>query len=303
MSVNNYMKLSGNNVIVDFNSYRGNGFVDAIKLIDIAKVKIMSRQEKKAKKSNSSDIIIKYLTGGTKIISRKELVKQYKFISGKPVVIPFMSNNKEYVVYRNCNETYAALLLPSNMSGMLRGKKINPGNYLVAPKNEDGTINFDELSCISKKSFRKSFVVPAQDVILKNINNSGTESNRIKHRQKSTNNNIRNNETSKFGLDVNNINIPSVNDKDNNLNLDKESSIIQKYPFKAIGRIVNEENNVIGYILEDTKGNKRDLSVNKVMDLCSKHKVANLMLSKTDNGKYFLRGNGIRIESLPQFLP
>lgn len=78
-----------------------------------------------------------------------------------------------------------------------------------------------------------------------------------------------------------------------------------KYLYKATHRIVNLNNkSVVGFVIQEiSSGKSKQLTLDNVKLLCEQKKVENLMVvQKEGTNLKFLRGNGIRVESLPEVI-
>lgn len=317
MSAKDYMKVNPNNTItIDLNNYTGNAFIDVIKVRDIAQVKILSRKDAQARPSGAPDVALLSMSGEMSYISRTELVNNYEYLSGKKVVIPYMKNNVKYLVVGKCNKPFAAMLLPANMNAILNGKQIPPGTYIVAPRNEDGTIDYSSLTAVTRKMFRKMFKVPNQEVIARNMGRGGVVSQRIltkkSNRQKfldigrNTSGIMQSRNTgpmSNMPLVDAAANIGNINDATDILNQNANSAPVKKqYPYTAIGVIYDQSNNMVALKIKDTKGIVKDLSKQMVMGMADKQLINNLEVVKHDRGIPYLRGKGISINQLPKYM-
>ena len=72
--------------------------------------------------------------------------------------------------------------------------------------------------------------------------------------------------------------------------------------YVAIGRLVNQSNQLVGFIIQNNEGKTKQINLNQMMNLCSKKLISNIMLTRqSETNKVFLRGNNMRIESLPAY--
>lgn len=325
MSAKDYMKYnqSTGTVVVDINRYQGNAFVDAIKVRDIANVQIVKR-DKKEKKQGGPDVMVIKASGETTYITRQELIRNYKYLSGKRIVIPYMKNNVKYTVIGACNQPYAVMLLPSNMVGIYNGKRLDPGTYIVAPKLPDGGIDYNNLRPVSRNLFKKMFKIPNQDVIARHSGKTGSVSNRVRYRKSNrmkfpggdvnvglnggnmgttgvvggglganTNHNPMSGSMSNIGQPQNRVPQQVINEAPK-----------KNYPFRAVAVIVTQDTNTeVGYLLEDTQGRKRQITKIQAIEMCRKEMIANLTAVTHQNGKDFIRGRGVSVESLPRMFP
>lgn len=317
MGYTDYMKQVNNGkVLIDFDYIPSKGFIDANLVRGIYNAKILSREQKKGQPAGSGDVVLVSATGGTKIITREELCKNYKHSSGKNIVISFLKTNTNYVVQGKATDKYKAIKLPDNCIGKVGNKSAQPGSYVICKVDSSGNLDKSTMTVISPKLFRKMFKVPMQPII-KNHMNGGCNKmlglfnkNRNKavaskpniapsllskkpsvNIEKSTNNVF---DTSKLGLNPSNINIgvqPKV--------------VENKYKFVATHRIVSMNNKKpLGFVIkEKASGKSKQMTTAQVSQLCEQKLVENLMVVvKENSGVKFLKGNGMRIESLPEVL-
>lgn len=316
MSAKNYMRFNPNNnkVLIDINNYTGNAFINAIKVRDIAHVKILTREEMKGRPHGSPDVMIMKASGETVYITRQDLVKNYRYLSGKKIVIPYMKNGVTYKIIGQCNQPYAAMLLPANMIGVYKGKNVPSGTYIVAPKSADGSIDYSNLTPINRNLFRKMFKIPNQEIIARHTGKRGAVSSRIMNR-KSNKKKFGLEGTKMDGFNNNQGNMIDFNEKPKvNLGIGKEQPNIaytqqivnesarKTYPFRAVGVIITQDSRIeVGFMIEDTSGRQRQVPKQQVMDMCTKNLISNLTLVTQQNGTTYIRGNGISVESLPRF--
>ncbi len=82
----------------------------------------------------------------------------------------------------------------------------------------------------------------------------------------------------------------------------KQPSQPQQYKYIAIGRLVNSDNVLIGFVIQAKTGETRNITINQMKGICQKKLVSNITLAvNTQTGREYLRGNNIRIESLPLY--
>lgn len=74
------------------------------------------------------------------------------------------------------------------------------------------------------------------------------------------------------------------------------------YRYRAVGRIVKPNGQIVGFLVESLNGSGRNqVTYNQMMGACSKKLVQNVMLVNNPNGGYFLKGNGISLDQLPSY--
>lgn len=317
MGYTDYMKqVNGGNILIDFNYVPDKVFIDANQVRGIYKARILSRQQKKSRPDGSGDVMITSATGGSQIITREELCKNYNHSSGKKIVLAFLKTDTSYIVQSKSNEKYKVLKLPDNCIGKVNNKSAKPGSYIVCKSDDSGIIDKSTMTIVSPNMFRKMFKIPMQSIIKRHMNGGENKMfglfNSNRNRDIASRKNVVN--------PVINMNTESLN-KNNvkpiNINTNKsQTTYVQnkplqnvktqnKYKFVATHRIISMTNGkLIGFvILEKSTGESKQLNTSQVSQLCNKKLVENLMLvTKENSGVRFLKGNGIRIESLPEVI-
>ena len=373
-----YLKSSGNgDGCIEINQLPDSIFIDANKVVAIYNARILSIEDKHnmGVVNGGPDVLLKSATGGQKLITRAELSQGFLHPNGKKIKIAFLNVGTSYIVVAPCNEKFKILKLPSNCSGILRGKQVQPNSYIVCPSNADGTAQTDRAYVISEKLFRKMFKVPMQDVIRNNMKGSPTPSfnfkqweNRGKRRTSSTipSNSFGAAPSNSFGVApssgfgaFNKTNKPSgfgsqpnsgfgkfngTNNQKSTISFEKPQSTVSfdkpqranntaqpkpvnlggmrgsnqhqqmapqqtgNYRFKAVARLVkvtgSSTKSLVGFVVEDLQRHiKKNITIDQMKQLCERRLVENIMsVNKEGTELKFLRGNGIRIESLPEML-
>ena len=264
MSSKDYMRINNDKTVtIDFSKYKGNGFVDAVKTRDIAKITILDRKKRKELGRGANDVIIKYASGGEERVSRKFIAENYLTRSGKKLHMSYLKDNTQYMVISNKPRNYAVMMLPANMKGTINGREIPGGYYVVAPKNNKGEIDFNKMTVVNSRLFRKMFKIPPQDIINKNISNRGNKVSRKIHTgfTKKNNGNV-------AGMNGQNVNIPGnmankptgmlQNNTNQNQQLRNNQTQVQQqstYIFEVKGRLFSSiDNTLVGYLLVDKTG-------------------------------------------------
>lgn len=326
MSSPNYMRQSSNgNIIMDCVNIPDKGFIDAIKVKDICKARILSKQEKSNIKAGSPDVKITKITGQISYITREQLTKNYVNANGSRIKIPFMRDNKEYLVAAPCNEEYKIIKLPSNCSGQFNGRQVKPGSYIVIPATEQGELKREQMSVISSTVFKKMFKIPMQDsirMVLNNPRHAGSNKLKLfKNRQRTQYNNMQHNNVPHISLGKQPISadIQGTMQQNTMTYANKQSTMYNphtsikqklgnkneqsKYKYRVTGRLVDMNNKPIGFVVtEIATGQTRNLKTNELVQLCMNKLVENVMLVRNQSGKVFLKGNGCRLESLPSMI-
>lgn len=321
MGAANFLRQgSGGQVLMTIEEIPSKGFINAIKVRDVCKARILSGEEKVNVKPGGPDVRIVSATGEVSMISRKDLVSKYRHSNGRKIIIAFLKNSKDYIVTTNSNEEYKVLKMPSNCSGNLRGKQVKSGSYIVCKKDADGNPDMTSISIVQPSLFKKMFKVPMQDLIKRYMGKTGSTVTNVFNRSairknskpvstsinQSGNTDIRLNkfnlskpsmiDTSELGINPKNIKVNTVVDTRNTSN---------KYRFTAVNKLMSMQNpkQHVGFMIKDLQtGVTKQCTIIQVTKLCEQKLVDNIILVQKENGVRYLKGNGIVMENLPQIL-
>jgi len=315
-------------------------FIDAIKVCDIYKVRLMTKDERKEREPGAPDVILVRATGGKTIVSRQDLVNNFTTAAGKPVKVAFLRSKKSYYVYRMCNEKYKVMHIPNNCTVNLRDKPVNGGNYIICQVGKDGKMLKNTMVQLNGKLFRKMFKVPLQSVIR---NHWGSHNKNINYDKISRDREIRMNNPSGIihnrndvttivsngggvqrpsasvspqrsaqGIQVSNRPMLNKQAKPNNAQVHEtaqqrnvEQHVEDKYRYRVTKRIVSmDSHKLVGFVVMEIKtGKEKPVGLGNVRRMCELKSVENLMLVQKENSSVtYLRGNGVRLESLPEII-
>lgn len=74
------------------------------------------------------------------------------------------------------------------------------------------------------------------------------------------------------------------------------------YKYLVVGRLVDSVGETVGFIIQNKQGQTKDVTKGQLMGLCQQKVVSNVMLGiREDTGKPYLRGNNIRMDSIPTY--
>ena len=147
-------------------------FLPAINLVEIARVRVLSFDERKKKKPGSPDVEVFPLIGKPYLISRKELSSQFRYTNNFRVRANGLSPKQKYVVYRKTNRPVWVLKVPKYIAIDNGNIKANTrtgasGDYIVCLAGQDGEIDLESVSVVRAKTFRKMCVIPYAASIMK----------------------------------------------------------------------------------------------------------------------------------------
>lgn len=328
MGIDNYMRQDENgkiNILLD--SVPEVGFIDAIRTKNIYKAKILNRADRANLTPGSPDVRLKSSSGKTKYISRRELANNFVLSNGSKIRLAFLNSNKEYFIYNICSEKCKVLKLPDNCYGTFKDKNVKPGSYMVCNVNDSGSIDMSTAEIVSPYIFRKTFRIPPQAVIKRHIGSGSKNFTLFNNRDKIKQMRQMNKpsfDSSKLGMNPSNIHIEAVNNTNSNIsntenklwkpsiNLVNKNKSIQEtqntnnstnYRFRVLNKIVDMDDRLLGFTIQEIEtGKTKRLNTNELTKLCMNKLVENVMVVRNTRGTLYLKGNGCRLEALPQVI-
>lgn len=296
-----------------YNDIPSKAFIPVIRRTDIVKARPMNKDERKQYDRGGPDILLLTPTGEQRAITRKELMSNYSYLNGKKITITGWTSKSTYTVAKMDNSTLYAMLIPENCTvsilGKLANKNRNRRDYIICGTDASGDIDRDNVGVLSNSLFRKMFQIPQHDVIARNLgkgNKTFDISNVKRNRGQVKSKPVNTSKAMDFGLNTNEFNDLAqeiqqqpVKKVGTNMNIVKNDETIKK--LTAVGRLMRN-GSIEGFVVQNNKGETRNVTKKEMMMLCNKKLVDNIMLSTNENtGKYYLRGNGIRIEMLQPY--
>lgn len=323
-----------NTYILSMNDIVNKGMIKAVRKRDIIKARVLSLKEKRELENGAPDIEAITPSGQKLMITRKRLISDYTYLSGRKISLAGWKSNKYYTVMRFDNTNCLVMMVPSNCTTELNGVKANKSgrkmpDYIVALEDASGGIDSSSLGIIPSAMFHKMFYIPQQEIIIKHRNSGhklfGTTKSSKENRARTVTpdsslstmrrqpKNILNNEGRNQVIKNNmqeNINREAAIQR---MQAERAARIKEqqyqqrvaqqeqpKYKYRAVARLVDISGNLKGLRIQSISGEMKELTLRQVAELCRKKQVMNVMLSHNPaTGKSFLRGNGIRIEDLP----
>lgn len=272
--------MSAGKKIIDFNKITlgDKGMVKATMVRNIVQARVASKTERDKLPNRYYDVIVESLIEEPKLISRKELVDNYKYISGKKIRLISMRSGDNYHLIKEDKTKYYVYYIPKGCYGRINNRTLGNNKYIVFKPGEHGEIDRSSFGVIPRSVFRKMFIIDREDLQSARAGRPLKEAVSTIQKDKSTHQN-----------------------KPNPLNIGRKTvreEAIQ-YKFKAIGKILGEGDAQVGFVLEDSKGNRRDVPNAAVANMCKQKKISNITLAKSEKGNWYLRGNGIKIGELP----
>lgn len=296
-----------------------NVFIPVIRKRDIVRARPLSREEKREYGKGCPDILLVSPTGEQRLITRQELLSNFTYLNGRKININVWSSKKNYMVVRMDDTQLFAMLVPYNCTINIKGRNANKnknrrGDFIICLTDNNGGIDRESAGLIPNKIFRKMFHIPENEVITRNIGKGNAEFNpdRARKRRNKSRAEIKRSTTPDFGLNEDAFaNMAAEIQKQPSKTVDtsglnnkvkvRDEKHGDNKKFIAIGRLMRN-GNLEGFVIQNTRGATRNITKQEMMQLCQRKLVTNVMLSrKEETGKYFLRGNGIRIDMLEQY--
>ena len=284
-----------------FENIPDSAFMPVLKKRDIVRAMILTRNEKSAIAKGSADVKIVNDLGEARLIDRMQVLG-YRYLNGKKIKLSLWRSGVEYIVFKEDNTPAVAMLVPSNCSLEVRGyrnKNKNKPVYIICAVDKEGVPDRNRAGVISRERFRRMYSI-LQHPIIDRYKNGGSNSNDISRDSKSNINLIKDNDISKNVLGGNLENIRNAS-KDTNKIEDRNNNSVE-YKYNAIGRLLNHDDKVLGFIIESNKGEIAQVSTNEMLALCNNKLVGNIIsVRRESDGVVYLRGNGIKISELKKY--
>ena len=276
---------------MEYNKIPNSLFKEVVKVRDIRKARVLSKDEKNALENGSPDISLSSPLGFTDIVPRDFFIKTYKYPDGNKIKLSGWKSKYSYIVTAEENTYAYAFQLPSThtMEIVRDGKKIQankksrgkrPGDFIVCTSLKDGSIDRSKAFVINYMIFRKMFKVLKDTEVLEA---------RPKHQVIVSSGKVAGKEL--IDKIIKNTPMDIITDIPDRANETQEK-------FKAIGKIERDKK-TIGFILQDSLGNTVSIEKSQLMDLCRTKSISNIALSKTEEGKDYIHGVGMKISELP----
>lgn len=280
--------------------------------IEILEASLMPRENLK---DYDEQILVKDAFGRKYIKNKLDIVNNYRYMNGRRINLLGWRQNSKYLIQRRVNVKAKAVKIPSQYNVKLPNRLVNNGNkngnYIVVyPDNEN------EVLIISSKLFNKIFSISLDDiqnfrtqikkVKVRNSDNNGDITGKVYDRIFNTSLEDMQNQSKRVkverGIKGSNNTAININGK-TDTDIENKVEYSGNFKYTAIGVLVNKKEQIVGFILRNKNGDTFSVNKRQLMAACHNHLVSNIMLSNTSsNGKYYLRGNGIRISDLPKTL-
>ena len=278
--------------------------MECVRIRDIVKARILTRREKQQLNRGSGDVLCTSKGGLQYFITREQVTEEYRYLDSKKVKLFNWEAGKEVELYRNDSTMAYAILLPKGVRALCGGKEIPSGYYVVCYATQEGIANRTKIDVVNPSDFRKMFVMRPNEIINRN-KGTGAElyslkdENRRKNQKQITfNDNSSNLDTStdtKTKAEFTPMKIGNMSER-----LDKEP---EKKPaankIKAVGRITDDRDKLIGFVIENAVGRRAQISVIDMVKAAKDDIVSNICVVNKD-GSQFLRGIDIKIGELPK---
>lgn len=280
--------------IIAINNLPDEAFLRGILVQNIAKVRILTRDEKKHREPGSPDVMIQYNGQGTSFITRTDLIQNCRTHDGRKITIGAMKEGQVYTVTVPAKLNVYAFHVPNTSMPFglaLKNKsmKLRPGQFVVYAVN-NGSISKNSPIVLSKDSFVKMIVITEKSKAQYNA--------RLKKALEAFI--ARKNTIDRADMARNNPNITTAERVRLQREKERALEIPNTAPYKIVGRIIRRGtlDNVIGYMVTNGKLTKA-FPTSNVMEMCKNKKVKNATLVRNQAGKVYLRGVGTVLDTLP----
>ena len=261
-------------------------FLNSELVQDIGYMRIMTRNEKKNVKPGSPDVEIGFTGRKPFMVDRDTAIKELRTPDNKDIVIGALREGKKYLVTMPTRQKVLVFNVPksngnSKMEFTLNNKTLPTGSFVVfMASGSKGTAPL----VLNKDYFNKMIVVTEK--------NSGAYKDRLKKallryaKAAVASDRIKNNKLSTA---------EKVRYKEEIRKAEENNSA----PYHIVGRIDRRESyTTIGYIISNGQKTKA-FNIAQTINLCKRKLIRNATCVRNQNGKEFIRGVGITLDSLP----
>lgn len=313
---------------IDFTSIGDQMFVPAIMVRDIVQARPLTRDEKAKLSNGAPDILMTPIIGTQYMASRKDVSSNFTYTNGKRIKISGWDTKKgtKYIIYRPCNVMVVVMQVPTNSSVSVHGKIANQknrkrGDYIVCLTDENGRVIRDSASIVSAALFRKSCYIPRNDIIEKHkgshnklfdFSSGMAFAEKKQYDEKDwTGGEVPRSPVPKFirkeqqetqpaqPRNSSRPNIVPTIRTSNGSTVIQPGQVVNSAPFRVTGQINDAYGHRVGYIISNSSGETRKINKDTAVKLTLEKKIGNVEAVRGPDGSYYLRGNGITLDSLP----
>ena len=166
MALSNFITKNNDSLAINLNSMPDKGFIRANRVKNVVSFRLLADNEKRER--GCPDVEIISVFGEKAVITRNELVKNYKFPTGKKIRISGLKKNTKYRALCADNREVYYTMVPENAVGYLNSKPVPKGVVIVALGDGNGGINRNNISVMSLASFKKMCITPKTPEIVRN---------------------------------------------------------------------------------------------------------------------------------------
>lgn len=321
---------------ISFDEIPDKVFIPAIKVREIVKARPLKLDEKKQIQRGSADILIKPLIGKQYLLTRDQVINNFKYTNGKKIKTSGWESSKSYVIYTEDNATVMVVQIPLNHTvtiGEVTANESNrkSGDYIVCNLDQSGKIDRTSASIVSAPLFRKMCYIPMNEVIhryrgSKNrvfdfISNKIKRMNSIipKDMTRIADDNIsRTSELNRVNTGFTEVQgvqgVQGVQNTNRTLNNPNTSTQgvqnTNRIPnnlntgatgnnLTVVAQIHDAFGKRVGFVIRASNGRTKDINTPAIMQLANKGLLSNVTLVDNPHGGKFLRGIGMQLDNLP----
>lgn len=277
---------------VDFNKISDNAFIKAVKTREIMRARLLTKIEKTKINRGGPDVYCQSLNGALGLLTRTDIMRNYKYLNGKKVRVLNWYASDEYFIARPDNIDVMAVKVPKAINIRVKDKvtntkKSSTGDYIVCAVNEDGSINRESAFIVTSDVFKKMFYI-SPSALKDRRSGLSVVTPRVINKQT-------------YDLNsTNNIKIETVSNKnENNMSAMGNIGATKSNKYIAVAQIHNDYGQRVGFMIQSSSGATKEITKQVMINLCNSNKVSNIELVNNGDNNIYLRGNGVKIEDLP----
>ena len=267
-------------------------FVDAEMKREVLEAEMISRNTRRKMKIAGGDVKVTSPLGHNRVMHREEVRDNYRYTNGNVINISSWLPKSKYVVFRETSTYYKAMRVPKGMAvqigdSLITHNMYEDGTYIIFEVDSEGRMVKQSLSVISSEVFKRMFIILPNKTISKHSGKVRTVRTRIRDKI---------DEFEGIGEIEQDTDVEHTRSRVN----EYREEVSNEKRFKALAKYVSYSGSIVGFLLADTFKGDREIHVSKptIVRMCSNKLVSNISLAVKENGKHYLRGNGIKISEL-----
>lgn len=308
-------------------------FMQAIMPVAYFKAGIIKVEGKRSLGGEYRDVELISPIGLREKISRQELIRNFTYLNGKNIVLGQWAKDRKYAIRKNEPQSLYAMPIPKGLGVQIKDKVATSEKcrmYIVCYADGQGGVDKTYAVCVSKRIFKKLFVIHQPGILeysAKEVASTIRQSGVAKFlagdfTPHGLTNTIPSSIFENAGVNMmaggpaklHNDTGGRLMELDGGLDLSKvkaaAASMKQKESereqaktssYTLVKSIVNSDGKPWGFeIREDKSGRIKKAPAVLVSQMCERKMITNAKLSRTEAGKPYLSGVGIKLGDLPK---